>query len=77
VLLRGLLTLLGKSVPSDALELAAAAGAAVGFEGEHLLYVVRHRVDREWRCGAPEFENYLNAIEATARFVDQLQLGDH
>jgi hypothetical protein len=77
VLLRGLLTLLGKSVPSDALELAAGSAAAVGFEGEHLLYVVRHRVDREWRCGAPEFENYLKAIETTARFVDQLQLGDH
>ncbi|MFL5402940.1 MAG: hypothetical protein ACJ8BF_09005 [Gemmatimonadales bacterium] len=76
VLLRGLLTLIGKTVPSDSLELAVAAAAAVGFEGEHLLYVVRHRVDREWRCGAPEFENYMKAVEDTARFVDQLQLGD-
>jgi predicted nucleotidyltransferase len=76
VLLRGVLTLIGKPVPSDSLELAATAAAAVGFDGEHLLYVVRHRADREWRCPAPEFENYMQAVESTARFVDQLQLGD-
>jgi predicted nucleotidyltransferase len=76
VLLRGVLTLIGRPVPGDQLELAAAAAAAIGFEGEHLLYVVRHRVDREWRCAAPEFENYMEAVEQSARFVDQLQLGD-
>jgi predicted nucleotidyltransferase len=76
VLLRGVLTLLGKAVPHDALELAVQAAAAVGFEGEHLLHVVRHRVDREWRCNAPEFENYMEAVEQTARFLDQLQIGD-
>jgi predicted nucleotidyltransferase len=76
VLLRGVLTLLEKPVPHDSLELAAAAAATIGFEGEHLLHVVRHRVDREWRCNAPEFENYMEAVEHTARFLDQLQLGD-
>ena len=76
VLLRGVLTLLGKPVPHDALELAVQAAAAVGFEGEHLLHVVRHRVDREWRCNAPEFENYMEAVEHTARFLDQLHIGD-
>jgi predicted nucleotidyltransferase len=76
VLLRGVLSLLGKTVPHDQLELAAAAAAAIGFEGEHLLHVVRHRVDREWRCDAPEFENYMEAVEHTARFLDQLQIGD-
>jgi predicted nucleotidyltransferase len=76
VLLRGVLTLLGKPVPHDSLELAVSAAAAVGFEGEHLLHVVRHRVEREWRCEAPEFENYMEAVEHTARFLDQLQLGD-
>jgi hypothetical protein len=76
VLLRGVLTLLQKKVSPDPLHLAAEAAATVGFEGEHLLYVVRHRVDREWRCGAPEFENYMKAVEDTARFLDQLQLGD-
>jgi hypothetical protein len=76
VLLRGVLTLLGKPVLTDPLELAAAAAATIGFEGEHLLHVVRHRVDREWRCQAPEFENYMDAVEVSARFLDQLQLGD-
>jgi hypothetical protein len=76
VLLRGLLTLLDRQVPIDPLELAKEAAAAVGFEGEHLLHVVRHRVDREWRCQAPEFENYMGAVEHSARFLDQLQLGD-
>ena len=76
VLLRGVLTLIGKTVPNDPLELAAASAAAIGFEGEHLLHVVRHRVDREWRCQAPEFENYMKAVEDSARYLDQLQLGD-
>jgi hypothetical protein len=76
VLLRGVLTLIGKTVPTDPLELAAASAAAIGFEGEHLLHVVRHRVDREWRCQAPEFENYMKAVEDSARYLDQLQLGD-
>jgi hypothetical protein len=53
-----------------------AAAAAAGFDAEHLLHVVRHRSDREWRCGAAEFENYMNAVEQAARFLDQLQLGD-
>jgi predicted nucleotidyltransferase len=75
VLLRGMLTLLGKPVPAEPTELASAAAEAVGFETEHLLYVVRHRSDREWRCGAPEFENYMDAVEQAARFLDQLQLG--
>jgi hypothetical protein len=76
VLLRGVLILLGKPIPNDPLELAAAAAAGIGFEGEHLLHVVRHRVDREWRCQASEFENYMGAVEHSARFLDQLQLGD-
>jgi predicted nucleotidyltransferase len=76
VLLRGVLTVVGQPVPGDATELSSAAAEAVGFEPEHLLHVVGHRADREWRCGAPEFENYMNAVEQTARFVDQLQLGD-
>jgi hypothetical protein len=72
VLLRGVLAALGRPVPVDSGELGTAAAGAIGFEPEHLLHVVRHRADREWRCGAPEFENYMNAVEQTARFVDQL-----
>jgi hypothetical protein len=76
VLLRGVLTVIGKPVPVDASDVARAAADAIGFESEHLLHVVGHRADREWRCAAPEFENYMHAVEQTARFVDQLQLGD-
>jgi predicted nucleotidyltransferase len=76
VLLRGVLTLRGDSVSSDSNELAAAAAKLIGFEAEHLLHVVRHRADREWRCPAPQFENYMGAVEQTARYLDQLQLGD-
>jgi predicted nucleotidyltransferase len=72
VLLRGVLTVVGKPVPTESTELAGAAAALIGFEPEHLLHVVRHRSDREWRCGASEFENYMNAVEQTAQFVDQL-----
>ena len=76
VLLRGALTLIGKSVPSDSSQLATAAASAIGFEAEPVLHVVRHRAEREWRCGAPEFELYMGAVEQAARFLDQLQLGD-
>jgi predicted nucleotidyltransferase len=76
VLLRGVLTVAGRAIPADATELSTAAAGAIGFEPEHLLHVVRHRADREWRCAAPEFESYMNAVEQTARFVDQLQPGD-
>jgi predicted nucleotidyltransferase len=76
VLLRGVLTLIGKPVPAEGNELAAAAAAAIGFDAEYLLHVVRHRADREWRCSAPEFEKYMEAVEQAARFLDQLQLGD-
>lgn len=76
VLLRGVLTLIGQPVPTDAIELATTAARVIGFDAEHLLHVVRHRAEREWRCAAPEFENYMGAVEQVARFLDQLQLGD-
>ncbi len=77
VLLRGVLTVAGRPVPAEATELASDAARLIGFEAEHVAHVVRHRSDREWRCTAEEFENYMAAVEQTARYVDQLQLGDH
>lgn len=77
VLLRGVLTVAGRPVSAEATELASDAASLIGFEAEHVAHVVRHRSDREWRCGAEEFENYMAAVEQTARYVDQLQLGDH
>ena len=76
VLLRVLLTLLGRHVPAEPLELTTAASAAIGIESEHLLQVVRHRSDLEWRCPPEDFERYLAAVERAARFADQLQLGE-
>ena len=76
VLLRALLVLLGRSVPAEPVEVVAAATAAMGMDGEPLLNVVRHRVERGWRCPPGEFEGYLDAVASAATFLDQLQLGD-
>jgi hypothetical protein len=76
VLLRAFLVLLGRSVPSEAVGVAAAAAAAMAMDGEPLLNVVRHRRERGWRCSPGEFEGYLEAVARAATFLDQLQLGD-
>jgi len=76
VLLRGLLTLQGRPVPSDPLQVASAVAATMGIEGEELLGVVRHRGQPGWRCGGAEFEAYLDAVARAAAFVDQLKIGD-
>ena len=76
VLLRSLLVLLERAVPHEPVEVAAAAAAAMGMDGEPLLNVVRHRADRGWRCSPAEFEGYLDAVARAAGFLDQLQLGD-
>ena len=75
-LLRALLVLLGRAVPGDPLELAAAAAGAIGIDGEPLLRVIRHRGESGWRCAPSEFEDYLDAMARATVFVDQLQLGE-
>jgi hypothetical protein len=76
VLLRALLALLGRPAPREPVELGAAAAAALGVDGEPLLNVIRHRVERGWRCQPAEFLGYLDAVTRAAAFLDQLQLGD-
>jgi predicted nucleotidyltransferase len=76
VLLRGLLTLLDRSVPRDPLQLAVAGAGALGVESEPLLLVVRHRGDANWRCPPDSFEPYMDVAARAAGFLDQLQLGD-
>ena len=76
VLLRGVLTLEARPVPSDPLQVASAASAMMGIEGEGFLGIVRHRGDKGWRCSAGEFEAYLDAVARSAGFVDQLKLGE-
>ena len=63
VLLRGVLAALGTAGSRRTHRAGRRGCGAIGFEPEQLLHVVRHRADREWRCGAPEFENYMNAVE--------------
>ena len=76
VLLRALLVLLGRPVPTEPAEVAAAAAAAMGMDGEPLLNVIRRRAERGWRCPPGEFEAYLDAVARATTFLDQLQLGD-
>jgi predicted nucleotidyltransferase len=75
VLLRTLLTLLGKTAPADPIDLAHAAEEAIGAGKESVARVVRHR-GKGWRCGMVEFEEYMTAVERAVQFLDQLQLGD-
>jgi hypothetical protein len=76
VLLRGLLVLLNRPVPREPVELGAAAAAALGVEGEPLLNVIRHRVERGWRCPPAQFAGYMDTVARATTFLDQLQLGD-
>ncbi len=76
LLLRALLALLGQAVPHEEPRIIVAAALAVGFPQTDLLAMAGHRGDREWRCSPEAFIRYLNAVESTARYVDELQLGD-
>jgi predicted nucleotidyltransferase len=76
VLLRALLELLGRPVPTDPAEVAAAAAGAIGIPQEHLLPVVRLRGRADAECSPDVFEEYLGAVTRAAGFLDQLQLGE-
>ena len=76
VLVRGLLTLLGRHIPKDPLQLAVAGAETLGVESEPLLQVVRHRGEAKWLCRPEDFEPYMDLAARAALFLDQLQLGD-
>jgi hypothetical protein len=76
VLLRGLLTLVGRGIPKDPLQLAVAGAEALGVDSEPLLLVTRHRGDAAWRCPPESFEAYMDVAARAARFLDQLHPGD-
>ncbi len=76
VLLRALLTLAGRPVPAPPATLAAEATTLVGAPPAALVTPVERRGERGWRCTAPEFEQYMDAVALAAGYVDQLQLGD-
>ena len=59
VLLRGILSLEARPIPSDPLQIASAASAMMGIEGEGLLGVVRHRGEAKWRCSGGDSKPIL------------------
>lgn len=76
VLLRALLTMLGRAVPKDPLQVGVAGAEALGVDSEPLLHVFRHRSERGWRCTPEAFERYMEMADRAVRFLDQLQLGE-
>ncbi|MEO8200518.1 MAG: hypothetical protein ABI679_08375 [Gemmatimonadota bacterium] len=75
-LFRGLLVLTHRESPPDASSVLTAAGALVGFDRVAILSIAAHRSDAAWTCGRETFEGYMEAVERTVTFVDELQLGD-
>ncbi len=76
VLLRCALAVTGAVLPHTAGATITEAAGLIGFAREVVATAVRLRTERKPRLSAPEFEAYLDAVARTARFVDQLQLGD-
>jgi predicted nucleotidyltransferase len=76
VLLRSLLTLAGRPVPTVPAALAGEAAALLGAEPAALVTPVERRGERGWQCKTAEFERYLDAVALAAGYVDQLQPGD-
>ena len=75
LLQRALLALLGRPVPQGIEAVVQEASIAVGAHPAAQLEFVRHRTDQKWMATREQFESYLAAIEAAARFVNHLQLG--
>ncbi|HTC23112.1 MAG TPA: nucleotidyltransferase domain-containing protein [Gemmatimonadales bacterium] len=76
VFLRCLLSLVGRPVPADPRTVIENAGALVGFDPAPVLRVLACRGYPAARLTGPDFEGYLAAVERTARFTDELDLGD-
>jgi len=75
-LFRMLVSVAGEAPPGDAQQAAASAGRLAGFDPAATQAVFAHRGDPNWRCSDEVFVGYLHAVEAAARFVDQLQTGE-
>ncbi|MEO8295953.1 MAG: hypothetical protein ABI613_10605 [Gemmatimonadota bacterium] len=75
-LYRGLLTLAGRKTPADAGSVLGAAAELVGFSGTAILSIAANREDPRWTCRREDLEGYMQAVEQTVSYVDELQLGD-
>jgi hypothetical protein len=76
VFMRCLLSLTGRPAPADPRAVIENAGALVGFDPAPVLRVLACRVPRAASLAGRDFEAYLDAVDRTARFTDQLDLGD-
>ncbi|HSB55468.1 MAG TPA: hypothetical protein VLD58_14000, partial [Gemmatimonadales bacterium] len=73
---RCLLSLAGRPAPADPRAVVENTGALVGFDPAPLLRVLACRAAPATTLATRDFEAYLDAVDRTARFTDQLQLGD-
>jgi hypothetical protein len=76
LLLRVLLGLLGREALGDPAALVAAAASTIGFDPQALARIAQHRGDPRWNCSVEDFLGYLTAVEAAARFTDELHTGE-
>jgi hypothetical protein len=76
LLLRALLTLAREEIPNDPLALVTNASRVARFEPGAIAEAAERRADRKWRCPGPVFLEYLAAVEAAARYVDELEPGE-
>jgi hypothetical protein len=71
-----MLVLLDVKVPPDAAGVLGAAAGAAGFDPTAIALIAARRGDSTWTCRREDFEGYMQAVERTVSFVDELQLGD-
>lgn len=76
LLFRCLAVLRGRPLQRDPAAAINEASQIAGFRPEQLLAILAHRSERRWSCSVECFLGYLDAVEQTARFVDQLEPGD-
>ena len=72
VLLRCALVLAGAQCRPTRADVAATAGLVVGFPPAHLSEVLAHLGDGEWSCTPDCFDGYIEAVESTVRYIDNL-----
>jgi hypothetical protein len=75
LLLRGILRLENQPIPRDPEALIREVSGRIGIAYEGFIEIVRHRPEHTWVATREQFEAYLSAVEAAARYVDHLQLG--
>lgn len=76
LLFRCLAVLRARPLQRDPAAAIDEAARIVGFRPEQVLAILEHRAESRWSCSLECFLEYLDAVEQTARLVDQLEPGD-